>query len=175
VTDNSAPDRDLNIDAESDFDPDRDLPERFAGFDHAAHIERAIGLAEEARERGDDPYGSVLVREDCVVMEARNAVVTENDLAAHPELALARRAARELAPETRREVVLYTSTEPCPMCAGGLYHAGLPAVVYSVSAERAGELGTDLVVPSATVFSGGRRPVAVAGPVLPEAGERLHR
>jgi tRNA(Arg) A34 adenosine deaminase TadA len=154
---------------------DLDLPDRFVDFDHTAHTRRAIDLAEAARDRGDDPYGSVLVQDDRVVMEAKNAVVTDDDLAAHPELSLARRAVREFTPEQRHETVLYTSTEPCPMCAGGLYHAGLPAVVYSVSAERAGELGTDLVVPSTTVFAGGGRSVAVAGPVLPAAGERLHR
>jgi len=152
-----------------------DLPERFADFDHASHTQRAIDLAHEARERGDDGYGSVLVREDRIVAEARNAVVTDDDLRAHPELELARRAVREFTLEERVETVLYTSTEPCPMCAGGIYHAGLPAVVYSVSAERAGEFGTDLVVPSSEVFAGGSREVWVAGPVLPEEGEAFHR
>jgi tRNA(Arg) A34 adenosine deaminase TadA len=88
---------------------------------------------------------------------------------------LARRAVREFSPEERMETAMYTSTEPCPMCAGGIYHGGLPAVVYSVSAERAGELGTDLVVPSSEVFAGGAHEVAVAGPVCPDEGERLCR
>jgi len=136
------------------------LPDRFADFDHERHTTRAIELAREARDRGDDAYGSVLVREDRIVAEERNAVVTDDDLRAHPELELARRAVREFTPEERMETVMYTSTEPCPMCAGGIYHAGLPAVVYSVSAERAGELGTDLVVPSSEVFAGGSRAVA---------------
>lgn len=151
------------------------LPDRFADFDHERHTTRAIELAHEAADRGDDGYGSVLVRGNRIVAEARNAVVTEDDLRAHPELELARRAVQEFTPEERMETVMYTSTEPCPMCAGGIYHAGLPAVVYSVSAERAGELGTDLVVPSSEVFAGGSREVAVAGPVCPEAGEALHR
>ena len=151
------------------------LPDRFADFDHASHTTRAIELARGARDRGDDAYGSVLVRDDRIVATARNAVVTDDDLRAHPELELAHRAVREFTPEERVETVMYTSTEPCPMCAGGIYHAGLPAVVYSVSAERAGELGTDLVVPSSEVFAGGSREVAVAGPVCPDEGERLHR
>lgn len=126
----------------------------FDDFGHETHVRQAIELGREAAERGDDPYGSVLVREDRVVMEARNAVVTADDLAAHPELALARRAERELGPEERAETALYTSTEPCPMCAGGVYHAGLGGVVFSVSAERSREFGTDLVVPSDEVSSG---------------------
>ncbi len=147
----------------------------FDDFDHEAHVRRAIELGREAAERGDNPYGSVLVRDDRVVMEARNAVVTEDDLAAHPELALARRAARELDPEARAETVMYTSTEPCPMCAGGVYHAGLGGVAYSVSAERSREFGTDLVVPSPEVFAGGSREVPVVGGVLEEEGLALRR
>jgi len=147
----------------------------FDDFDHEAHVRRAIELGREAAERGDNPYGSVLVREDRIVMEARNAVVTEEDLAAHPELTLARRAACELGPDERAGTVMYTSTEPCPMCAGGVYHAGLGGVVYSVSAERSREFGTDLVVPSSEVFAEGAREVPVVGPVCESEGVALRR
>jgi tRNA(Arg) A34 adenosine deaminase TadA len=147
----------------------------FEDFDHEAHVGRAIELGREAAERGDDPFGSVLVRDDRVIMEARNAVVTGDDLAAHPELALARRAARELDPGVRAETVMYTSTEPCPMCAGGVYHAGLGGVVYSVSAERSREFGTDLIVPSSEVFAGGSRELPVMGPVREAEGLALRR
>jgi tRNA(Arg) A34 adenosine deaminase TadA len=117
----------------------------------------------------------VLARDHRLLMEARNAVVTDDDLAAHPELTLARRVARELDPAERAETVMYTSTEPCPMCAGGVYHAGLGGVVYSVSAERSREFGTDLVVPSSEVFAGGSREVAVVGPVCEPEGVALRR
>jgi tRNA(Arg) A34 adenosine deaminase TadA len=147
----------------------------FDDFDHEAHVRRAIELGREAAERGDNPYGTVLVRDDRILMEARNAVVTEDDLAAHPELTLARRAAREMDPAARAETVMYTSTEPCPMCAGGAYHAGLGGVVYSVSAERSREFGTDLVVPSSEVFAGGSREVPVVGPVCEAEGLALRR
>jgi len=152
-----------------------DLPDRFMTFDHERHTRRAIELAHESRDRGDDAYGSVLVRDNTIVAEARNAVVTDNDIRAHPELELARRAVQEFTPEQRLETILYTSTEPCPMCAGGLYHARIPTVVYSVSSSRAGELGTDLVVPSSDVFAGGSRAMTVAGPVCPTEGEQLHK
>lgn len=147
----------------------------FDHFDHDAHVQRAIELGRESAERGDNPYGTVLVREDRVVMEAHNAVVTDDDLAAHPELTLARRAVRELTPEERAKTVMYTSTEPCPMCAGGVYHAGLGGVVYSVSAERSREFGTDLVLPSSEVFARGSREVPVLGPVREEEGVALRR
>jgi tRNA(Arg) A34 adenosine deaminase TadA len=146
----------------------------FADFDHESHIRRALTLAREAADRGDEPFGSVLVEADTLVAEARNAVVTENDVAEHPELTLARQAAAEFDEPT--DLVLYTSTEPCPMCAGGLYHAGVRAVVYATSAERLGELrDADMVCPSPTVFERGSDPVVVAGPVLPDDGDAVHR
>lgn len=61
------------------------------------------------------------------------------------------------------------------MCAGGVYQAGLGGVVYSVSAERSREFGTDLVVPSSEVFAGGSREVPVVGPVCEAEGVALRR
>ena len=146
----------------------------FDDFDHEAHTNRAIELAREAADRGDQPFGSVLVRDDEVVTEARNAVNTENDLAEHPELTLARRAAER---DDARELVVYTSTAPCAMCAGGIYQSGLRTVVYSVSAERVGELagGGDFAVPCEDVFAYGDDEVTVVGDVRREAGEAVHR
>jgi tRNA(Arg) A34 adenosine deaminase TadA len=123
-------------------------------FDHEAHMRRAIELAREAVERGDNPFGSVLVRDDTVVMEESNRVRTEDDIRRHPELHLAHRACREYGPDARAEMVMYTSTEPCPMCAGGMRSAGFARVVYSVGGDEIGE------------FTGGS--------VLHEAGREVH-
>ena len=149
-------------------------------------VRRAIELAREAAERGDDPYGSLLVDpeaagasegdESAVLMEARNAIVTDDDIARHPELTLARRAARELSPEVRERAIMYTSTQSCPMCAGGIAFAGLAAVVHSVSAETSAELaGSDEYLPSGEVYDRlGAQTVAV-GPLLESEGLAVHR
>ncbi|MDZ7701875.1 MAG: nucleoside deaminase [Halobacteriales archaeon] len=145
-------------------------------LDHERFMARAIELAREAADRGDEPFGTLLVLDGEVVMEARNAVNTADDLREHPELTLAAEAARELSPAERARTVMYTSTEPCAMCAGGVYHAGLGAVGYSVSAERVAELaGGDFAVPSSDVFAYGSREIEVFGPVLPEEGAAVHR
>lgn len=65
-------------------------------FDHESHMQKAFDLAREAVERGDRPFGSVLVRDDSVVMRESNRVNTEDDIRRHPELHLAYRACREL-------------------------------------------------------------------------------
>jgi len=145
-------------------------------LDHEPHVRRAIDLAREAGDRGDGPYGSVLVRDGEVVMEESNRENTDDDIALHPELTLARRAARELDSDARAETVLYTSTEPCPMCAGGIAIAGLGGVVYSVSAERlADEFGGPTSVPCGEIFERRGREIPVVGGVLEADGMALHR
>jgi len=154
------------------------LPDRFAGVSHEEHVREAIELARGAAERGDDPYGSVLVRaaDDEIVMTERNAVNTAADVRRHPELTLAHRAAREFSPAQRRDLIMYTSTEPCPMCAGGIAHVGLGAVVHSTSAERGAELyGSESCLPSAEVYERLGSDVVAAGPVLADEGDAVHR
>ncbi|UPW01273.1 nucleoside deaminase [Halorussus gelatinilyticus] len=145
-------------------------------LDHSSHVRRAIDLAREAGDRGDGPYGSLLVRDGEVVMEETNRENTDDDIALHPELTLARRAAREFSPAERAETVMYTSTEPCPMCAGGIAIAGLGGVVYSVSAKRLGEeFGGPNGVPCGEIFERRGREIPVVGDVLADEGMALHR
>lgn len=142
-------------------------------FDHESHMRHAIELAHEAVARGDEPYGSVLVKDDEIVLTASNRVNTANDLRTHPELTLAKRAAAEH--DDTAELVLYTSTEPCPMCSGGIDFAGLRTVVYSVSEKRAAELhDTNPRLPSTDVFEASGVDVTVIPDVLQSEGEKLH-
>jgi len=144
----------------------------FDDFDHEAHMRRAFDLAREAIERGDEPFGTVLVRDDEVVMADSNRINTEDDLRRHPELTLAARAASEWDPDIRAETVKYTSTEPCPMCAGGMLQAGLGRVVYSVSGDEIAEItGRNVSVRSATILDG---ITEVVGPVLNDEGRAVH-
>lgn len=143
--------------------------------DHERYIERTLELADEAGKRGDGPYGSLLVTGEEVIEET-NRERTEDDIACHPELALARRAARELSAEDRSRSVMYTSTEPCPMCAGGIAIAGLGSVVYSVSAERAAEaFGGAAGIPCGEVFERLGCTIDVTGGVYEDEGLAVHR
>ena len=142
-------------------------------FDHESHMRRAFECAREATERGDHPFGSVLVREDTVIVAESNRVNSEDDIRRHPELHLAYRACREFTPTERAETVMYTSTEPCPMCAGGMVSAGFSRVVYSVSSpEMATFTGSEPSVRSETVLDGVSE---VVGPVLNDQGRQIHQ
>jgi tRNA(Arg) A34 adenosine deaminase TadA len=106
------------------------------------HLRRAIELAAAARAAGDMPFGSLLVGPDGdVLREERNTVVTGRDITAHPELKLARWAASELELDAARETTMYTSCEPCPMCAGAISRSGLGRVVFALSSKELSGLG----------------------------------
>lgn len=144
----------------------------FDDFDHDSHMRKTFELAREAAARGDRPFGSVLVRDDTIVMADSNRVLTENDIRRHPELHLAYRACRESDPDTRAETVMYTSTEPCPMCAGGMVTAGFGRIVYSVGIDEVAEFtGSKPSARSAEILD---NVSDVVGPVLNDEGRQIH-
>ncbi|MEV5743059.1 nucleoside deaminase [Microbispora rosea] len=104
-------------------------------------LRRAIELAAEARAGGNPPFGSLLVGPDGdVLAEERNTSLTEADITAHPELKLARWAARELDPAAAAGTTMYTSCQPCGMCAGAIERSGLGRVVFALSTDQLGGL-----------------------------------
>jgi tRNA(Arg) A34 adenosine deaminase TadA len=125
------------------------------------HLRRAVELAAAARAAGDMPYGSLLAGPTGdVVAEERNTVVTEQDITAHPELKLARWAARHLDADTARQTTMYTSCQPCPMCTGAIARSGLGRVAFALSSEQLNDLKpTGAVSPDAAQ-------VAYEGPAL---------
>jgi tRNA(Arg) A34 adenosine deaminase TadA len=145
---------------------------QFDEFDYDSHMRKTFELAREAADRGDRPFGSVLVRDDTIIMADSNRVFTENDIRRHPELHLAYRACREFDRDTRAETVMYTSTEPCPMCAGGMVTAGFGRVVYSVGSDEIAEFtGNKTSTRSAEILAGVSD---VVGPVLNDEGRQIH-
>ncbi|MFC7186272.1 nucleoside deaminase [Halorubrum yunnanense] len=138
-------------------------------------VDRTIELAEEAVERGNTPFGALLILDGEIVAEARNETRTEGDLAAHPEMTLARWAGRELDADERARCAMYASTEPCPMCATGVHYAGLDRVVFGVDGETLDGLTGDVVtVPCEEVIRRADGETTVAGPIATEAAMALH-
>ncbi|WP_408959357.1 nucleoside deaminase [Natrinema sp. 74] len=140
------------------------------------YVQRAIDRSRSAVENGNTPFGSLLVVDDEVVRTAENTTITDDDIAAHPEFKLARWAARELEPDERAACTMYTSTEPCPMCASAIVYAGLGRVVYSVSVNSLAELRDDGVIeiPCTEVVNRAGGSTTVEGPVLEDEGLAVH-
>ena len=139
-------------------------------------IREAIELARESVANGNTPFGSLLVVDGTVVQRSRNTTLTEHDITAHPELKLARWAARELDAEELANCTMYTSTEPCEMCATAIHYAGLDRVVYSVpGASLAAVQGNEQSgVTCAELIERKGGSTTVDGPVLESEGLRVH-
>jgi tRNA(Arg) A34 adenosine deaminase TadA len=100
------------------------------------HLRRCVALAREGLEDGDEPFGSVLVdAAGAVRFEDRNRV-KGGDQTRHPELEIARWAARHMMPRERAAATVYTSGEHCPMCAAAHAWVGLGRIVYAVSSAQ---------------------------------------
>ncbi len=146
-----------------------------------ALLERCILLAEEALDAGDEPFGSVLADSDGNILREDRNRIAGGDRTRHPEFALARWAAENMAPAERASATVYTSGEHCPMCAAAHAWVGLGRIVYaSSSAQLAGWL-EEMNVPPGPVRALPVQDIApgikVEGPV-PELAARvreLHR
>ena len=146
-------------------------------MDDEAWMAEAIRLATEARNRGDEPFGALLVSDDESILEARNAVNTDADVTQHAELRLISKASRRLPAAAVAAASLYTSTEPCAMCCGAIYWAGVRHVVYGFPAHRLEALtgGVGIHRSSRDVLGDATGVVRIDGPVLEEAAAEPHR
>lgn len=134
------------------------------------HLRRTIALADQAMAKGNHPFGALLVdAAGTVVAEGENTCSTDGG-PGHAETNLARYAARTFPADYLASCVLYTSVEPCCMCAGTIYWAHIGAVVYGMTERRLREITNGHAenltqdLPCAAVFAAGQRPVRVRGP-----------
>lgn len=140
------------------------------------YIQEAIELAREAVSDGNTPFGSLLVVGESVVKRSKNTTLTDNDITAHPELKLARWAARQLEADDLADCTMYTSTEPCEMCATAIYYTGMNRVVYSISGESLANLQGKATsgISSEEVIKRKGGSTTVDGPILETKGMRVH-
>ncbi|MGO4785418.1 nucleoside deaminase [Cryobacterium sp. W22_MBD10_FK3] len=144
------------------------------------HLAGAIEVARRARASGNHPFGAILVTGGGRVIEGLNSVVTDRDPTGHAETNVVRLAGARLSGEDLRSSTLYTSAEPCAMCAGAIYWAGIGRVAYALPEhvlramvpEQGGEPTLDL--PCREVFARGGRTVIVAGPALIAEAADVH-
>jgi len=135
------------------------------------HLHTAIEVAQHAREHGNHPFGAILVDENNqVLLKAENTVLTGRDCTGHAETNLMRLASQNFSPEKLAKCTLYTSTEPCAMCAGAIYWGNVGRVVYALSEvglyEIVGPSPDQLVLSSREVFSHSQRHIEVEGPAM---------
>ena len=146
------------------------MPSVPESLDHERFVRAAIREAESAREKGNPPFGALLVAPDGTEMgRAGNTKAQTGDCTGHAEINLVRDASRQY-DGSLRQAVLYASAEPCAMCAGAIFWAGIGQVVFGLRAERLyemkGDAGQQLSLSCREVLDRGNHAVAVVGPVL---------
>lgn len=146
-------------------------------------LRQSIRLSEESRERGRHPFAALVAdAEGRVIASAgNNSMPPEGDPTQHAELVAAARAATLLTPEQLASCTLYTSAEPCCMCAGAIYWTGIGRVVYALSEHAllgltgAHPENPTFSLPCREVFARGQRAVVVHGPLLEEEAGVVHK
>jgi tRNA(Arg) A34 adenosine deaminase TadA len=151
--------------------------------DRAADIDllrETMRIAEESRNAGNHPFGALLAGPDGeVLIRSGNTFTTEKGVG-HAEMNVSRESALRFAPEFLERCTLVTSAEPCPMCSGGAYWAGIGRVVYGMSKQRLAELtgnnpkNLTIDMPCHSIFAAGQRKVEVVGP-FPELEAEIAR
>jgi tRNA(Arg) A34 adenosine deaminase TadA len=144
-------------------------------------LRRSFEVARRALTHGNHPFGAILVDADRnVLIEAENGYMPDHDGTAHAERLLATQACTTLGPEVLKRATLYSSAEPCAMCAGAIYWAGIGRLVYGLSEHRLRAVtgnhpeNPTLDLPCREVFESGQRATEVLGPLLEDEAEALH-
>jgi tRNA(Arg) A34 adenosine deaminase TadA len=131
----------------------------------------AIEASRVAFEAGDMPYGAVLVSAAGETLHvARNCQISRSDVTAHAELELVREASLRFGPTALRGSTVYASGEPCAMCSGALFWAGVRRIVFGVSVPDMAQLmgGDSLPIRCAEVLAAATLAVQVDGPCMTE-------
>ena len=146
-----------------------------------ALLRRAFDMARRARQHGKHPFGALLAdTSGTVLIEMENGFLPDHDATAHAERLLATQACKAYDAATLARSTLYSSAEPCAMCAGAIYWAGIGRVVYGLGERRLKAITGDhaenptLDLPCRTVFAAGQRPTEVVGPLIEDEAAALH-
>src|ERR1700742_3501273 len=111
---------------------------------HEEFMRMAIALSEENMKKGEGgPFGAVVAKDGVLVARSANKVIQQNDPTAHAEISAIRLACTELGTYDLTGCQIYTSCEPCPMCLGAIYWAGINTIYYANTKADAASVGFD--------------------------------
>ena len=144
-------------------------------------LRQAIEVSRRSRENGNHPFGAILVSSAGeVLLEAENSVNTTKDATGHAETNLMRLASQEFSKEILKTSTMYSSCEPCVMCSGAMYWAGVRRLIYALPEARLYEItganpeNPTMHMPCREVLARGQRKFEVLGPALEEEAAAVH-
>ncbi|KZD21649.1 nucleoside deaminase [Tardiphaga robiniae] len=146
-----------------------------------ALLRLSFDAARKAMERGNHPFGAILVdAHGKVLMEAGNAFMPSHDGTAHAERLLCSEASIAYDETKLKTFTLYSSAEPCAMCAGAIYWVGIGRLVYGLGEQRLKMItgnhpeNPTLDLPCRDVFAAGQKSIEVVGPLLEDEAAAQH-
>ena len=134
-------------------------------------MREAIEQAHAAEAAGEVPVGAIVVYAGEIVARGQNRVIRDADPSAHAEIVALRAAGQHLANYRLEGCDLYTTLEPCAMCAGAILHARIRRLIYAAADPKAGACGSVLEVLNHPRLN--HRVKVTAGPFAGECGEML--
>jgi tRNA(Arg) A34 adenosine deaminase TadA len=142
-------------------------------------LQEAFAVARAARANGNHPFGAVLADgQGGVLLRAENTVVTGGDCTGHAETNLMRMATKTFPAARLAACTLYSSTEPCPMCAGAIFWGNVRRVVYGLGQSSlyamTGDPTLKLPLGCREVLAHGGHPTEVIGPALEDEARSVH-
>ena len=111
---------------------------------HIGYLLHSVEVSRRARESGNTPFGCIVVdSEGKVLLEQGNIEITEHNCTGHAETTLMVEASKRFPKELLWTCTMYTTAEPCAMCAGSIYWGNVGRVVYGIAEKRLAELTGD--------------------------------
>jgi tRNA(adenine34) deaminase len=139
----------------------------------ARYMRAALALAREAEAGGEVPVGAVVVAEGAIAGRGRNSPLSLHDPTAHAEILALREAALALGNYRLETATLYTTLEPCAMCAGALVAARIRRLVFAARDLRFGGVRSKFRIADSDLLN--HRVEIVEGVLAPECVELLQR
>ena len=103
-------------------------------------MERAIELAKECFDEGEVPVGAVIVKDEKIIGEGKNKVISENDVTSHAEINAIRDASKTIQNYRLNDCSMYVTLEPCHMCAKAAVDARMSSVIFATSEPKTGSI-----------------------------------
>jgi len=136
-------------------------------------MKTALAEAEKGFKKDEVPVGAVVVADGKVIARAHNLRESLVDPTAHAEILALKKAGKKLGGWRLNEATLYTTLEPCPMCAGAVVHSRVKELVYGADDPKAGACGSIMNVISSVHLN--HRVKVVPGVMKKECSDILRK
>jgi len=149
--------------------------EKIVRTDFAAYMRTAIQEAQRSRSEGNKGYGAVVVFDNQIIGQAHDTAITERDPSLHAEMNAIRQAVKAKHDPDLCGAILFSTCEPCPMCASLAVWANVTTIVYGISIQETAQLGRSRIQISANqIIAQSPCSIEVVGNVLHDECKLLY-